>query len=53
MTGGVRLHGWCERCHKVRRVTVYPSSLALLAARGLAVGVCDECEDDAEQRRRR
>lgn len=44
----MRLHGWCEQCHKVKLVTVrYPR------AGQVQVGICAGCEDARRQYRRR
>jgi hypothetical protein len=40
----VRLHRYCERCHRIRRVQVSGHQLARAAARrGVLTGICDEC----------
>jgi hypothetical protein len=47
----MRLHGWCERCRRVK--LVYASGHALATARardGLIVGVCAQCEEDARKK---
>lgn len=49
----MKIHGWCERCHKVRRVEVSGAGVALVAAGGVATGVCDECQDEEDEKRRR
>lgn len=49
----MKLHGWCEECRRVRMVRVSGAAMARLAAGGTPVGVCDACEDAAEQERRR
>jgi hypothetical protein len=48
----VKLHGWCERCHKIRRVTVHNHGMLMAGAHGVPTGVCDQCEDDERERRR-
>lgn len=48
----MRLHGWCESCRRIKRVTVSGSQLAR-AGRGVVNGICDECQEAAHARRRR
>ena len=41
----MKIHGYCTRCHKIRRVNVGTNTLALIAAgRRVAEGICDECQ---------
>lgn len=47
----MRLHGWCEKCHKIRPVRVSGHGMAM-AARGIPTGICSRCEQDEEDRRR-
>lgn len=51
----MKLHGWCEKCHKIRRVNVSGSGLARMAGGCTATGICDECLDaeDAQRDARR
>lgn len=42
----MRIHGWCERCHRVRLVRVTSQGLIRLAMGSAAIGICDECEDN-------
>lgn len=39
----MKIHGWCEKCRKVKRVEVSGAGMASLARGGVVVGVCDEC----------
>jgi hypothetical protein len=45
----VRLQGWCQFCRKVKAVRVSGAMMAS-AARGLAIGVCAQCEEKQEDR---
>jgi len=47
----MRLVGYCERCRKIRYVRVSAAGLAL-ATRGVATGVCSDCERREEEERR-
>jgi len=38
----MRLHGYCERCRKIKMVTV-----KIMRGRGVTIGVCQECEEKA------
>lgn len=40
----MRLHGYCTECHKIKMVNVPGHALALAVVRGVAEGVCDDCE---------
>lgn len=42
------IHGWCEDCHRIRRVFVRIPPL-----RGVAIGVCHECTDKRDAKRKR
>jgi len=45
----MRLIGWCERCHRTRLVNATNVNAALAAMRrGIAIGVCDECDEAAQ-----
>jgi hypothetical protein len=44
----MRLHGWCERCHKIRLVTV-----RVPRPGAVQVGICDDCEQAGQARRRK
>ena len=39
----MKLHGWCERCRKVKRVNASGLAVTLQPI----IGVCDECTDTA------
>jgi hypothetical protein len=40
----MKLHGYCERCHKVKRVTVrYPTP------HGVQIGICDDCANPEQE----
>ena len=43
----MKLHGYCTRCHKPRRVTVKLPP----AGRVVSFGICDDCQE-AEDRAR-
>lgn len=51
------MHGYCEKCHRVRRVYVTPRALEKAVTRGggvgIVVGICDECEEKDRARRAR
>ena len=36
----MRLHGWCMRCHKIKRVTV-----TIPRYGSPQIGICDQCEE--------
>jgi hypothetical protein len=36
----MKLHGYCLKCHKIKRVNVNPASLG-----STPIGICDECEE--------
>ena len=44
----MRLHGWCQGCHRVRMVTVRYPPLG-----GVPVGTCESCEESERNRHRR
>jgi len=49
----VRLHGWCTGCRKVKLVRVSGHGLAMAAAtKGVASGICAQCEDEETKRRK-
>ena len=33
------IHGYCERCHKIKRVRV-----RVIRGRGVQIGICADCE---------
>jgi hypothetical protein len=37
----MRLTGFCERCHRIRRVRV---NFGRWTGRGVPVGICDDCD---------
>lgn len=37
---GMKLHGWCEKCHKIKRVQV-----SVPRPGGVQTGICDDCDD--------
>lgn len=41
----MKLHGWCQTCQRVKRVTVR------VIGKTMPVGECDDCRDAREQRR--
>lgn len=47
----MRFPGWCTECRRVRTVRVSALGMGALAARGVATGVCFECEEKAEAER--
>lgn len=48
----MRVHRFCERCRRIRRVTVSNGALARYGWRsGILTGICDICEDEARSRR--
>jgi hypothetical protein len=36
----MRLHGWCERCRRIKMVNV-----KIARGRGTVIGVCSDCEE--------
>lgn len=42
----MRMHGYCETCHKMRMVRVTP---VRLGAHKVPVGICASCEDKKEK----
>ena len=38
----MRLHGYCERCHKIKLVTVHGG----LTTRSVPYGICAQCEEE-------
>ena len=47
----MRIHGWCTGCRKVKLVRVSGHGLAMIGARRIAQGICDDCERRAEDER--
>ena len=49
----MKIHGWCTRCSKVKRVTVTNGAIMRAHARRSAVivGVCDACNAPYNPRR--
>lgn len=45
----MRVPGYCSSCHRPRRVSVSGAGMASLAFRGVAEGICDECENPKPQ----
>lgn len=41
----MRIHGWCERCKKIKPVTVTTAGMVAAATQGVVVGVCLDCEE--------
>lgn len=48
----MRLIGQCTECRRFRYVRVSSGSYALTAATGICEGICMECEDAADARRK-
>lgn len=50
----MKLHGYCETCHKIKRVRVTSAVIARMAARGgsVPIGKCDDCQEKEDQRRK-
>lgn len=47
----MRVHGWCRVCKRIRRVNARDVDVAMaVMRRGVAVGVCDECEEEQRER---
>jgi hypothetical protein len=42
----MKLHGYCLRCHRARRVTVKLPP----AGRVVPIGICDECQEEEDDR---
>lgn len=48
----MKIHGYCITCHRVKRVTVRGNELAIASAKGgVARGICDACQDEADRKR--
>jgi hypothetical protein len=41
----MRLHGWCEACHKIKLVHVSSAGMVAMMGRGVPTGICADCED--------
>jgi hypothetical protein len=48
----VRVPGYCTECHRIKQVNVSGHGLAMGAASGVFQGVCWNCEDAADKKRR-
>ena len=48
----MKIHGWCETCHRVRRVEVNQHGLVMATLGRPATGECDECRERREGRLR-
>ena len=43
----MRMHGYCEKCHKIKMISVSPSRLAMLGkSHIIPTGLCAQCEED-------
>jgi hypothetical protein len=40
----VRIHGFCQKCHKYKVITVSRQQL-VKASRGIPIGICASCEE--------
>lgn len=49
----MKLPGYCTECRRFKNVRVSNAGMAMLAARRVATGVCDACQDEQDARRRR
>ena len=48
----MRLPGYCEKCHRVRTVSVSGHALAMAqAGRGVVQGICADCERKEQEER--
>lgn len=46
----MRLHGYCQKCHRVKRVTAPSSSVAMaVQMKRIVIGVCDQCLEPKEE----
>ncbi len=46
----MKLHGYCESCHRIRRVDANGHQLAMYVATGRPPsGECDECRETRER----
>ena len=48
----MRVHGWCESCHRIKPVRVSGVGMAMMMNRGAPTGICDDCEEKKNSRRR-
>lgn len=39
--------GWCEKCHRVRRVRV--SAYGYMKPNSAPTGICDDCEEESSR----
>lgn len=49
----MRLHGYCERCHRIKLVRVSGHGMAMYGARGIVTGICDACQEKEDEERRK
>lgn len=47
----MKIHGYCHKCCKIKRVRVNGPGLTRLVTRQVAIGVCDDCEQKERDRR--
>lgn len=47
----MRIHGWCEGCHRFRPVNTSTVGMVSLAQGGMASGTCDDCQEKKRGRR--
>lgn len=40
----MKIHGYCERCHKIKRINTTSSAMVALAMNRPVFGLCDTCE---------
>jgi hypothetical protein len=41
----MKLHGWCMKCHKIKRVRI-----TMPRSGGVQIGICDDCETKKERK---
>jgi hypothetical protein len=45
----MKVHGYCERCHKIKRVQVGTAAMVAIATNRPVYGLCDDCEQEERQ----
>ena len=49
----MKLHGWCDKCRKIKRVNVSSAGMVNLAKKGVPFGICDDCQETLDTARRK
>lgn len=48
----MKLHGYCESCHKVKPVRVSSAGMMAMSMKRIPTGTCDVCVQAEEDKRR-